>query len=103
MAEAHAGHYRSAIKRLLGARNESRVHANAGLWLAVAHGGLEEWNEARVYLKQHLVADPRFSLATWNRMFPSRNPAVEAQRARIVAILCRLGTPGCTVTTNMVP
>jgi tetratricopeptide (TPR) repeat protein len=100
MAEAHAGHYRNAIKWLLGARNESRVHSNAAAWLAVAHGGLEEWDAARMYFKQHLNAAPTFSLARWNRMFPSRNPVVAGQRARIVAILCRLGTPGCTVTTS---
>jgi tetratricopeptide (TPR) repeat protein len=100
MAEAHAGHYKSAIKWLLGARNESRVHSKAAAWLAVAHGGLAEWDEAHVYLQQHLNAAPAFSLAAWNRAFPSRNPVVAAERARIVAILCRLGTPGCTVTTS---
>jgi DNA-binding winged helix-turn-helix (wHTH) protein/TolB-like protein/Tfp pilus assembly protein PilF len=101
MAEAHAGHYKQAIKWLLSARNENRVHVNAAPWLAVAHGGLEEWDEARLYLKQHLEQVPKFSLARWNRSFPSRHPAVEAQRARIVAILCHLGTPGCAVTTNI--
>jgi DNA-binding winged helix-turn-helix (wHTH) protein/TolB-like protein len=101
MAEAHAGRYKSAIKWLLGARNESRVHSKAAAWLAVAHGGLAEWDEAHVYFKQHLDAAPGFSLAAWNRAFPSRNPVVAAQRARIVAILCRLDTPGCGVTTDM--
>jgi len=42
-------------------------------------------------------------IASWNRAFPSRHPVVEAQRARIVAILCRLATPGCEVTTNIAP
>jgi tetratricopeptide (TPR) repeat protein len=101
IAEAHVGHYRSAIKWLLTARNENRVRANTAAWLAVAHGGLEQWDEARVYLKEHLDAFPNFSITTWNRIFPSRQPAVEPQRARIVAILCRLATPGCTAATNV--
>jgi TolB-like protein/DNA-binding winged helix-turn-helix (wHTH) protein len=97
-AEAHAGHYRSAIKWLLSARNENRVHVNAAVWLAIAHGGLQEWDEARVYLKQYLGGSPNFSLDTWNRAFPGRHPAVKAQRARIVEILCHLSAPGCVVT-----
>ncbi len=101
IAEAHVGHYRSAIKWLLTARNENRVRANTAAWLAVAHGGLEQWDEARVYLKEHLDAYPKFSISTWNRIFPIRQPAVEPQRARIVAILCRLATPGCTAATNI--
>ena len=101
IAEAHVGHYRSAIKWLLRARNENRVHVNAAPWLAVAHGGLEEWDEARLYLKEQLDASPTFSISSWNRVFPSRHPTVEAQRTRIVAILCRLATPGCAVTTNV--
>jgi DNA-binding winged helix-turn-helix (wHTH) protein/tetratricopeptide (TPR) repeat protein len=101
MAEAHAGHYRSAIKWLLSARNENRGHVNTAAWLAVAHGGLDEWEAARPYLKEHLDAFPKFSIASWNRSFPSRHAAVEAQRARIVAILCHLATPGCAVTTNI--
>jgi tetratricopeptide (TPR) repeat protein len=100
-AEAHAGHYRSAIKWLLRARNENRAHVNAGVWLAIAHGGLEEWDEARVYLKQYLDVYPTFSLAKWNRAFPGRHPPVDEQRARIVGILCHIGMPGCSVTTNV--
>jgi DNA-binding winged helix-turn-helix (wHTH) protein/TolB-like protein len=103
MAEAHVGHYGSAIKWLLKARNENRVHVNAASWLAVAHGGLGQWDEARLYLKEHLDAFPTFSIASWNRMFPRRHPAVEAQRTRIVGILCRLGMPGCAVTSNIAP
>jgi len=101
IAEAHVGYYRRAIKWLLRARNENRVHVNAAPWLAVAHGGLEEWDEARLYLKEQLDNSPTFSISSWNRVFPSRHPTVEAQRARIVAILCRLPTPGCAVTTNV--
>jgi TolB-like protein/DNA-binding winged helix-turn-helix (wHTH) protein len=100
MAEAHAGHYKQAIKWLLAARNENRVHWNAAPWLAIAHGGLDEWDEARLYLRQYLDQVPEFSLARWKRTFPSRRPSVEAQRARIVAILCRLDMPGCAVTNN---
>jgi DNA-binding winged helix-turn-helix (wHTH) protein/TolB-like protein len=103
IAEAHVGHYRRAIKWLLSARNENRVRVNAAPWLAVAHGGLDEWGEARLYLKEHLRDFPTFSLSNWNQTFPAHNPAVEAQRARIVAILCRLGTPGCEVSTNIAP
>jgi DNA-binding winged helix-turn-helix (wHTH) protein/TolB-like protein len=103
MAEAHAGHYRSAIKWLLSARSEHRVHVNTAAWLAVAHGGLEQWDEARLYLREHLDAFPAFSIASWNRAFPSRHSGVEAQRTRIVAILCRLATPGCAVTTSIAP
>jgi tetratricopeptide (TPR) repeat protein len=101
MAEVHAGHYKSAIKWLLNARNENRVRENATPWLAVAHGGLDEWDEARVYLKQYVDAVPTFSLATWNLTHPSRHPAVEDQRARIAAILCHLRVRGCSVTTNV--
>jgi DNA-binding winged helix-turn-helix (wHTH) protein/TolB-like protein/Tfp pilus assembly protein PilF len=101
IAEAHIGHYEGAIKWLLKARNENRVHVNAASWLAVAHGGLEQWDEARLYLKEQLDAFPAFSIARWNRMFPRRHPAVEAQRARIVTILCRLATPGCAAATNI--
>jgi DNA-binding winged helix-turn-helix (wHTH) protein/TolB-like protein len=103
IAEAHVGHYRRAIKWLLSAQNENRVRVNATPWLAVAHGGLEEWGEARLYLKQHLQDFPTFSISNWNQTFPAHNPTVEAQRARIVAILCRLATPGCAVTTNIAP
>jgi tetratricopeptide (TPR) repeat protein len=101
IAEAHVGHYRSAIKWLLSARNENRVRANTAAWLAVAHGGLDQWDEARLYLKEHLDAFPKFTISTWNRIFPSRQPAVEAQRARIVAILCHLAAPGCAAATNI--
>lgn len=101
IAEAHVGHYRSAIKWLLSARNENRVHVNAAPWLAIAYGGLDEWDEAQVYMKEQLDSFPRFSISSWNETFPSRHPAVEAQRARIVAILCRLATPGCKVTTGI--
>jgi DNA-binding winged helix-turn-helix (wHTH) protein/TolB-like protein len=103
MAEAHVGRYRNAIKWLLTARNENRVRVNTAPWLAVAHGGLEEWDEARLYLKEQLDAFPKFSISSWKRIFPSRQPAVEAQRARIVEILCRLATPGCAVTTSIAP
>ena len=101
MAEAHAGHYRSAIKWLLTARTENRVRVNTAAWLAVAHGGLEQWDEARLYLKEYIGNFPKFSILNWNRAFPNRNPTVGAQRARIVAILCRLATPGCAVTTSI--
>ena len=103
IAEAHIAHYRGAIKWLLKARNENRVHVNAAAWLAVAHGGLGEWDEARVYLKEHLDAFPAFSIASWNRIFPRHHPAVEAQRTRVVEILCRLATPGCTAASNIAP
>jgi DNA-binding winged helix-turn-helix (wHTH) protein/TolB-like protein len=103
MAEAHVRHYRSAIKRLLSARSENRGRVNTALWLAIAHGGLEQWDEARLYLKEHLDSFPAFSISSWKRTFPSRHPTVEAQRARIVAILCRLAVSGCAATTSIVP
>jgi len=103
MAEAHLGHYKDAVRWLLKARNENRVQANTALWLAVAHGGLEEWSEARRYLQEHGEAVPKFSIAGWKHAFASDHPTVAAQRARLVTILCRLGVPGCPVTSNAQP
>jgi DNA-binding winged helix-turn-helix (wHTH) protein/TolB-like protein len=100
MAEVHVGHYRGAVTWLLRARNENRVQANTSLWLAVAYGGLEEWGEAGRYLREHSDAAPKFSIASWKHAFASEHPTVAAQRARIVAILCHLGAPGCPATSN---
>jgi len=103
MAEVHVGHYKDAVKWLLRARNENRVHANTALWLAAAYGGLEEWSEARHYLQEHLDAAPKFSIVSWKHAFASDQPTVASQRARIVTILCHLGVPGCPVTSTALP
>jgi hypothetical protein len=67
------------------------------------NGGVALTMQTRLYLKEHLDNSSTVANSNWNRAFPSRHPTVEAQRASIVAILCRLATPGCEVSNNIAP
>jgi len=103
MAEAHLEHYRGAIDWLLKARRANQTYPNTVPWLAVAYAGRGEagdLDEARAYLQEHLANFPKFSISGWNNALPRRNEVVASQRARIEALLCRLGAPGCDVTTS---
>jgi tetratricopeptide (TPR) repeat protein len=93
MAEAHLGHYESAKRWLLQARNANRAYPNIVPWLAVVHAGLEEWTEARAYMEEHRRNFPRFSMAGWRLAMPQRHQDVIPQRRRIEALLRQLGVP----------
>ena len=44
-------------------------------------------------MAEYFKANPGFSLATWRRSFPARNPVVSEQRKRIEDALRHLGVP----------
>jgi DNA-binding winged helix-turn-helix (wHTH) protein/TolB-like protein len=93
MAEAHLGRYQSAKDWLLQARNANRSYPNIVPWLALAHAGLDEWDEARAYMAEHRKVFPKFSMAGWRLAMPQLHQDVIPQRQRLEALLRQLGVP----------
>jgi DNA-binding winged helix-turn-helix (wHTH) protein/TolB-like protein len=93
MVEAHAGHYEKALDWLRQARGAKRGYPNTLPWLAIAYAGLDQWETARSYMKQHRTNFPKFSIAGWKVAFPHSNPAVTRQRLRLEALLRQLDAP----------
>ncbi|HEY7551680.1 MAG TPA: winged helix-turn-helix domain-containing protein [Hyphomicrobiaceae bacterium] len=93
MVEAHAGNYEKALDWLRQARGAKRGYPNTLPWLAIAYAGLDQWETARSYMKQHRTNFPKFSIAGWKVAFPHSNPAVTKQRLRLEVLLRELGAP----------
>ncbi len=93
MAEVHLGDYKRARNWLLMTLTENRGYPNTYPWLAVAHAGDNEWEDARSYMKKHLDSFPKFSISSWKLVLPHSNPTVTQQRLRIEALLRQLGVP----------
>ena len=59
----------------------------------MAYLGIEEEAAARTSLAEFLKETPKFSIAAWKRLHPTRNPVVAKQRERIFNAWRRLGVP----------
>jgi TolB-like protein len=98
MADTHLGRYASAIDWLLKSRQAGRGFDITLFYLAIAYAGAGDMQQARAYLNEYRAIRPNFSVSGLSKVFfPGRSPVVAQQRARIVALLCALGAPGCAV------
>ena len=93
MAALHLGDDHAAAQWLLKARQADRAYSHTALLLAVAYLGLGEAEKARACLTEFLKDMPRYSIESWRRGMPARNPVVAEQRKRIEDTLRRLGVP----------
>jgi DNA-binding winged helix-turn-helix (wHTH) protein/TolB-like protein/Tfp pilus assembly protein PilF len=93
LAEVHASNYQAAVEWFLKARQANRRNTEMLPWIAVSLSGLGRTEEARATMKAFLAARPAFTISAWERAYPSRNPALQAQRSRIADMLRQLGVP----------
>ena len=93
MAALHIADDRAAAQWLLKARQANRSVLLSAQFLAVAYLGIEEEEAARTSLAEFLKETPKFSIAAWKRLHPTRNPVVAKQRERIFNAWRRLGVP----------
>ena len=91
MAALHVADDKTAVLWLLKARQANRAYSHSAQLLAIAYFGLGEKEKAQAVMGEYLKANPGFSLATWRRSFPARNPVVSEQRKRIEDALRHLG------------
>jgi len=92
MAAVHTGEYKTALQWLQKAR-QAKGRDNTVPWLAVAYAGLGREDEGRVLINEHLRNGQRLTISERNRRYPLGSGALAGQRARIVAMLERLGVP----------
>lgn len=94
MAAVHAEKSDIALQWFLKWREPNPLYERfIGPWLAVAYADVSEETVARAAIAAHVARVPSFSLASFQRDFPSRNPSVAKQRERITQVLRRLGVP----------
>ena len=101
MAETDLQRYESSIEWLLKSRQGVAPSIlRFSIWqLRMADPAIG--NRGRTYLEEYRAKWPNFSITTLSKVFfPGRSPIVAEQRARIVALLCKLGAPGCAATTS---
>jgi tetratricopeptide (TPR) repeat protein len=92
MAAVHTGEYEAAFQWLQKAR-QAKGRDNTVPWLAVAYAGLGREDEARALINEHLRSGQRLTISEWDRRYPLGSGVLAEQRARIVAMLERLGVP----------
>ena len=91
MAAVHAGEYEAALRWLRRSRQANHAVENTLIWLALAHAGLGQIDEAQPFLTAFMAARPRFTISRWGLGPPYRNEVVAQQRTQIAALLRRLG------------
>jgi DNA-binding winged helix-turn-helix (wHTH) protein/TolB-like protein len=101
-AAVHVGDYEAAVRWLQKARQASRGIVRAVPWLAVAYAGLGREDEGRALIKEHLRSGHSLTISEWNRRNPLGSGVLAEQRARIVAMLRRLGVPEGKIQTGAV-
>jgi tetratricopeptide (TPR) repeat protein len=92
-AALHAGDYKTALDRLLQARQANHADDNILPWLAVAYAGLDQEGKARALMAEYLRKTPGFTLAAWSQDHPRDHPLVAFQRDRLASAMKRLGVP----------
>jgi tetratricopeptide (TPR) repeat protein len=91
MAAVHAGDYEAGVHWLRRSRQANHSFDNTLIWLALAHAGLGQVEEAQPLVNEFLAYRPRFTVARWALGPPYRNEVVARQRTQIAALLLRLG------------
>jgi tetratricopeptide (TPR) repeat protein len=91
MAAVHAGDYEAALRWLLRSRHANHSFDSTLIWLALAHAGLGQTEEAQPLVAEFMASRPRFTIARWALAPPYRNQVVAQQRTQIAALMLRLG------------
>ncbi len=91
MAAVHAGNYEAALGWLRRSRQANHAFDSTLFWLAVAHAGLGQTQDAQPFLAAFLASRPRFNIASWSLGPPYRNEIVAQQRTRIAELMVGLG------------
>jgi len=91
LAAVHAGDYEAGVHWLRRSRQANHSFENTLMWLALAHAGLGQVEEAQPLVNEFLAYRPRFTIARWALGPPYRNQVVARQRTQIAALMLRLG------------
>jgi tetratricopeptide (TPR) repeat protein len=91
MAAVHVGDYEAALRWLRRSRQANHSFDNTLIWLALAHEGLGQTEEAKAFLAEFMAFRPRFTISRWALAPPYRNEVVAGQRSQIAALMLRLG------------
>jgi DNA-binding winged helix-turn-helix (wHTH) protein/tetratricopeptide (TPR) repeat protein len=91
MAAVHTGDYEAALRWLRTSRQANHSFENTLIWLALAHEGLRQTEEAKPFLAEFMAFRPRFTVSRWTLAPPYRNEVVAQQRSQIAALMFRLG------------
>src|SRR5262249_8602192 len=91
MAAMHAGNYEAALSWLRRSRQANHAFDNTLIWLALAHAGLGQMQEAQPFLADFMAFRPKFTVARWGLGPPYRNQIVAQQRTRIAELMLGLG------------
>lgn len=91
MAAVHAGDYEMALRWLRRSREANHSFENTLIWLALAHAGLGQIDEAQPFLAEFMTIRPRFTISRWGLAPPYRNQVVAQQREKIAGLMLRLG------------
>src|SRR5262249_26117890 len=94
MAAVHAGEGEAALRWFQKSEKASPAYRHVvTIWRAVALADLGREDEARSLIAAYLSNTPAITVASWRRWFVDGSEIVASQRARIAAVLRRLGVP----------